>query len=297
MDVTFVGVCSVDIYSKINRLPNISETIHGIGYAKGFGGKASNACAQCTFLNELSNRPVLITRVGKDGSGDEIIEYFKKVNISTEFVFQDDSNPTGLAICFVLDKAESAIVIHTCPLSLDLIHQSQQRLLSSRFVVTNFEAGIEVVTETLRIAKTGGAKTILTPAPILQSLDHSLLKFVSIIVLNRIELQALGDVEQLFSEGVEVVIETRGAEGAAIFEPGKAVVTVESPKVSAVDTTGAGDSFLGTFVCCLSRGYSLVESTRIGCFVASISVQSVGTQDSYPRLDHPQIKCLFDHPK
>ena len=289
MEVSFVGICSIDLYSRCSRLPNIGETIHGIGLNRGFGGKASNACAQFAFLCDNSTKPKLLTCVGKDSSGKEIQEHFEKIGIKSELIQISENVPTGLAICFVLDKGQSAIVIHPCPVTLEMVRQNAENLRKSKIVVTNFEIPVDVALETLKISQEGGATTILNVSPIPSNVELSLFANATIVIVNEVELKCIGSVEQLYDQGVKCVVVTLGSEGAIVHEKGKEPVPIPTVQVEAVDTTGAGDSFLGTFSYCLSKNLSIVDSAKVACVAASISVQSIGTQQSYPHFDHPQL--------
>lgn len=293
MEVTFVGICSIDLYSNCHRLPNIGETIHGIALNRGFGGKSSNACAQFAFLSDESLKPNLLTCVGNDSDGAEIEKHFREIGISTQLVQHSTTVPTGLAICFVLDGGESAIVIHPCPVTSEMVAGAKDKLKNSKYVVTNFEIPVDVASETLRIAKEAGAKTILNCSPIPEKVDISLFKNASIVIVNEVELKAIGTIEELFAQGVECVVNTCGADGAIVHTPGNAPIKVPSPKVKAIDTTGAGDSFLGSFAYCLARGSDYEAAARFACVCASISVQGIGTQGSYAHRDHEQLKDIL----
>lgn len=294
METTFVGICSIDLYSQCPRLPNLGETLHGTSLARGYGGKAANACAQFAFLSENS-KPTMITSVGNDSSGREIIDHFKECGLNTEYVQIEKDIPTGLAICFVLEGGESAIVIHPCPVTLDTVAKTTDKIKQSKIVVTNFEAGVPVAAEVLKVAKEGGAKTILNAAPMPPNVDRQLFKQCTVVIVNKIEMEALGTVEDLFELGVEVVIVTLGGDGATIFEKGKHGINVAAPVVKAVDTTGAGDSFVGSFAFCLSQGKSYESAATFACAAASISVQSVGTQQSYAHSDNEMLKAMLSH--
>ena len=292
METTFVGICSIDLYSQCPRLPELGETLHGTRLDRGFGGKASNACVQFAYLSQ-DNKPNMITAVGNDASGTEIIDHFKECGLNTQGVCRQDRIPTGLAICFVLEGGESAIVIHACPVTHEIIQQNMDKIKNSKLLVTNFEIGVPSAVEVLKLAHEAGVTTILNAAPMPTDIDRSIFKFCSIVIVNQIEMRALGTVDDLFDLGVNVVIVTLGAEGAAIHEKGKAEIRVKSPTVKAVDTTGAGDSFVGSFTYCLSRNKGYEDAARFACVAASISVQNVGTQQSYAHFDHPQIKELL----
>lgn len=293
MTATFVGIFNHDLISKINNLPGLGETIHGISLAHGMGGKASNACAQFAFLADKDHKPVLITSVGTDSNGTNAIQKFKEMGVVTDHFNITKDIPTGCAICFVLDKGESAIVIHPNPVTKTILEKSADVLMKSKYVVTNFEIPFEVALEALSIAKKGGATTILNVSPVPENPQPKMFKDCSIIIVNEHELKALGSVNSLFEVGVEAVIMTSGEKGATIHVKGKPEVNVPSPKVKPVDTTGAGDSFLGSFAYCLSKGKDYIESARIACITASISVTGIGAQGSYAKRDHPQLAGLI----
>lgn len=293
MKTTFVGICSIDLYSRCERLPNLGETLKGIRLNKGFGGKASNACAQFAFLATPEEKPSLLTAVGKDTDGDSILEHFESININKESVIRNENQHTGLAICFVLDKGESAIVIHPCSLTQEMIHQNEEIIKKSKIVVTNFEIPTDVAAETLRIAHEAGAKTILNVAPATKC-DKEIFRNTSIVIANQVEMKELDtSVQELHSFGVEVVIETVGKDGANVHENGKPSIHVPAAPVNAIDTTGAGDSFLGSFTYFISIGKSYEEAAKNASKIASISVQKIGTQSSYAHRNDPEIVSLF----
>ena len=295
MAATFVGICSIDLYSRCDRLPHNGETIKGIELNRGFGGKASNACAQYAFLAKTAEKPHLLTCVGKDSDGKLIQDHFEKININTDMVVVSEKQATGLAICFVLDNGESAIIIHPCPVTSEMVKANTSKIQASKYVITNFEIPIDVAAETLEIAHKAGAKTILNfaPAPAVPC-DKDIFRNTSICIANEIEMKALNtSVEELHSLGVEIVIETLGKDGANVHINGKEKIHVPAPSVNPVDTTGAGDAFLGSFTYFLAKGDSPEEAAKKGCFLASQSVQKIGTQQSYLHRDDPLIANFF----
>lgn len=293
METTFVGICSIDLYSQIHALPGVGETIHGVGLNRGFGGKAPNACAQFAFLSDETNKPHLLTVVGNDSDGKVIEEHFKEIGVSTELLQHTDKCPSGLAICFVMDGGESAIVIHPCPVTLEMVEANKEKLQKSKIIVTNFEVPVDVATKVLEIGRQAGVKTILNVSPLPENPSLSLLKDADIVILNEVEMQRFGKIDELFSAGVECVINTQGPLGANICVKGQPVAHVDSPKVNAIDTTGAGDSFLGSFTYCLSKGLDYVAAARVACACASISVTGIGTQGSYAHHDHELLKDIL----
>jgi ribokinase len=288
MKVTFVGICNIDLYSECPRLPIPGETIHGIKLSRGFGGKASNACAQYAFLASDHEKPYLLTCVGSDSSGREFLDHFENIRIRTDLV-QKSLTPTGLAICFILPQGESAIVIHPCPVTLEMVSQCSSDIASSQIVITNLEIPAEVAAEALKIGAAGGATTILNAAPIPEDLDFEIFRHCRIVIANRIEMERLGTVSRLFELGVSVVIVTLGKDGATLFEKGKDPVQIASLEVEAVDSTGAGDAFLGAFAYGIASGLPYERAARLACVAGAISVQSLGAQQSYAHSGDPRL--------
>ena len=282
----------MDLYSQIPRLPETGETLHGIGLSRGFGGKAPNATAQFAFLSDDSHKPQLLTAVGDDSDGQVLVNHYKEIGISTDLI-QHSKGPSGCAICFVMEGGESAIIIHPCPVTKEMLEANEDKIKDSKILVTNFEIPVDVAMEAMRIGRKNGIKTILNVSPIPQNPSIDQLKNADIIILNKVELEQFGTIDDLLAAGAECVINTQGSEGAKISIKGKGTYQVPSPKVNAVDTTGAGDSFLGAFTYCVSRGMDYVEAARVACVTASISVTSIGTQSSYAHRDHELLKDIL----
>lgn len=296
MRTTFVGICSIDLYSRIPRLPGLGETLKGNELQRGYGGKASNACAQYAFLATPDQMPLLLTAVGSDNDGNDIKQHFKNININDQLVQTTDKQPTGLAICMVLENGESSIIIHPCPVTNEMVDKCAESIRQSKIVVTNFEIPVEVAAHTLKIAHDAGAKTILNFSPCPTSpIDKEIFRNTTICIVNEVEMKTVGtSIAELHSFGVEAVIETHGGEGAFIHLKGRSEpIHVKAPKAKVVDTTGAGDSFLGSLAYFLSLGKSYEEAAKCACHIASLSVQKVGTQSSYVHRGDEAIASFF----
>lgn len=292
MSTTFVGIVNIDLYSTCHRLPNPGETITGVSLSRGFGGKASNACAQFAYLGPQTPG-AMITAVGNDASGREVIEHYKNIGLTADHVFVNENGSTGTALCFVLDGGESAIIIHPCPLTLEMIGERTKVISESKVVVTNFEAGVQVALEAMRLAKDGGAISIMNCAPIPSDLNTAMFSNCSVVIANKLEMDAIGEVECLFDVGVEVVVVTLGGDGAVVYRKGRVPANIPAPVVSVVDTTGAGDSFVGALAFGISRGVDYVEAATLAVAAASISVQNIGAQQSYAHGNHAELKPLI----
>ncbi|XP_067320260.1 ribokinase isoform X4 [Anolis sagrei] len=248
-EVVVVGSCMTDLVSLTPRLPKAGETIHGHKFFTGFGGKGANQCVQAARLGAKTS---MICKVGKDSFGNDYIENFKKNGIPTEFVNQAEDAATGAAS-----------------------------------IVVNSEV-----------------KTLFNPAPALADLNQEFYTHSDIFCCNESEAEiltgiAVGNAEDagrvgciLLERGCKTVIVTLGPEGCVMVST-KAPTPKHVPaqKVTPVDTTGAGDSFVGALAFYLAYypQLPLEEMVKRSNCIASISVQTTGTQTSYPyRKSLPQ---------
>ncbi|XP_064881681.1 ribokinase isoform X2 [Oncorhynchus nerka] len=243
-DVVVVGSCMTDLVSQAPRLPKAGETIHGHKFFIGFGGKGANQCIQAA---RMGAKTAMVCKVGKDFFGENYIQNFKDNGVSTEFVGQTVDSATGAASIIVNDAV----------------------------------------------------KTIFNPAPAIPDLDPEFYRASDVFCCNESEAELLTGVavasiedagrasEELLRRGCSSVIITLGSRGCVVLsaqEPSSPSHHVPTKPVTTVDTTGAGDSFIGALAFYMAHfpTMSLEEMARRANQVAGVSVQTIGTQASYP---------------
>ncbi|XP_058019258.1 ribokinase [Ahaetulla prasina] len=304
-EIVVVGSCMTDLVSLTKRLPKVGETIHGYKFFTGFGGKGANQCVQAA---RLGTKTSMICKVGKDSFGNDYIENFKKNGIPTEFVNQTEDAATGAASIMVNSEGENFIVIvagANLLLNSSDLKKAAHVIAEAKVMVCQLEIIPAISLEALKMAHTNGVKTLFNPAPAIADLDSQFYTYSDIICCNESEAEILtgiavcnaGDAGQvglkLLERGCRTVVVTLGPEGCVVVskeEPTPNHIPVR--KISAVDTTGAGDSFVGALAFYLAHypDLPLHEMLRRSNFIASISTQTTGTQTSYPyRKDLPQI--------
>uniref|UniRef100_A0A6J0TKK7 Ribokinase n=1 Tax=Pogona vitticeps TaxID=103695 RepID=A0A6J0TKK7_9SAUR len=304
VEVVVVGSCMTDLVSLTKRLPKAGETVHGHKFFTGFGGKGANQCIQAA---RLGAKTFMICKVGKDSFGNDYLENFKKNKIPTEFVGQVDAAATGAASIVVDNAGQNFIVIvagANLLLNFDDLKRAAHVISKANVVVCQLEITPAVSLEALKMAHASGVKTLFNPAPALADLDPLFYTHSDIICCNETEAEILtgisvGNNEDagrvglvLLERGCKAAIVTLGPEGCVMVsakEPTPKHIPVE--KITAVDTTGAGDSFVGALAFYLASypHLPLEEMLRKSNFIASISVQATGTQTSFPfRKDLPQ---------
>ncbi|XP_042645203.1 ribokinase isoform X2 [Tyto alba] len=282
-EVVVVGSCMTDLVSLTTRLPRVGETILGHKFFIGFGGKGANQCVQSARLGAKTS---LICKVGKDSFGNDYVENLKKNGIST-----------GQNVIVIVPGANLLLNVEDLKRASDVI-------CKAKVVVCQLEITPAVSLEALKMARTTGVKTLFNPAPALADLDPQFYTHSDIFCCNETEAEILtgipvGNLEDaekvghmLLERGCKLVIVTLGAEGCMMISVEEPIPKhVPAGKVRAVDTTGAGDSFVGALAFYLAYYPELPmeEMIRKSNCIASVSVQASGTQSSYPyRKDLPQ---------
>ncbi|XP_066474757.1 ribokinase isoform X3 [Tiliqua scincoides] len=249
----------------------------------------------------------MICKVGKDSFGYDYIENFKKNGIPIEFVGQAEDAATGAASIIVNGEGQNFIVIVAgANLLLDIgdLKRAAHVITRAKVMVCQLEVTPSVSLEALKMAHTGGVKTLFNPAPALTDLDPQFYTYSDIICCNESEAEiltgiAVGNPEDagrvglaLLERGCKTAVVTLGPEGCVVVSTKELIPKhVPTKKVTAVDTTGAGDSFVGALAFYLAYypALPLEEMLRKANFIATISVQATGTQSSFPyRKDLPQ---------
>ncbi|KAM5318607.1 ribokinase isoform 1-T1 [Glossophaga mutica] len=301
--VVVVGSCMTDLVSLTSRLPKTGETIHGHKFFIGFGGKGANQCVQAARLGAKAS---MVCKVGKDSFGNDYIENLKQNDISTEFAYQTEAAATGTASIIVNKEGQNIIVIvagANLLLNSEDLREAASAISRARVVICQLEVTPATSLEALTMARSSGVKTLFNPAPAAADLDPRFYGLSDVFCCNESEAEILTGLTVsspadagkaalvLMGRGCQVVIITLGAEGCVMLSQSEPVPKhIPTEKVKAVDTTGAGDSFVGALAFYLAYYPKLPmeEMLKRSNFIAAVSVTATGTQSSYPyRKDLP----------
>jgi ribokinase len=292
-NVVVVGSCMLDQITRAVKLPQAGETATGTSYATGFGGKGAN---QAVMAARLGARVSMVARLGSDPVGQQTLDNFRAQQIDTRHVGIADNQTSGIAPIWV-DETTGQNRIIVVPganalLSASDVDAAAQAIERAHVVVCQLETPVDATRRAFAIARRAGAVTLLNPAPAAPVPDD-VLALTTYLVPNETELAALsGDdvrtiddahaaATQLLPRGIDRVLVTLGAQGCLLVTASGAT-HVTAPAVRAIDTTGAGDAFIGAFGYFLGAGVPELDAMRRACVVASTSVQAHGTQSSYP---------------
>ncbi|AVP53881.1 ribokinase [Clostridium tetani] len=303
--ISILGSINMDIVLKVDRMAKVGETLLARSLDKVAGGKGAN---QGVAAARLGSKVYMIGKLGKDDNGDILYRNIENDNINVGYILKDDKEPTGMAIVTVdKDGNNSIVVVSGANMSLkkEDIYQFKEAIKDSNILITQFETPIDVAEDAFKLAKSFGVTTILNPAPA-KEITENLLKNTDIIIPNemeafeitKIKIKNENDIkksaEVFLERGIKFVIITLGEKGAAIISKYKFEI-IPAYKVNAIDTTAAGDSFIGALAHKLGEKELSFENIKEGVLygnkVSSIVVQKEGAQSSIPYLS--EVKEVF----
>lgn len=292
--IAIVGSAMMDLTAYADVLPEPGQTLAGQLFTTGFGGKGAN---QAVMAAHCGAQVHFIGKLGDDVFGKAIADNFVKVGIDSKFV-ETSSTPNGVAHIWVDGAGENRIIIipgANHEIEVNKAIAAINSIQDLAIVVAQCEIKQEVTLASFKAAKARGCTTILNPAPY-QELSAELLELTDWLIPNETEFRELhgtlptnDEILKSFRPGKSTIV-TLGSEGAVYISPTAELHRVSAPKVVAVDTTGAGDAFVGSFTYALASGKAPIDAMKFGVSIASLSVTRKGAQSSYP--DHTEIATL-----
>ena len=290
--VVVVGSTMIDLVAYVSRMPGRGETLVGDRFQMGFGGKGAN---QAVMARLLGAEVVMVNCLGDDAYGEMTLDNFANYGIDTTNVNRVPG-ASGVAPIWVEPDGSNRIIIvpgANHRLTGEQAARSVWRTPSAAVVVGQLEIPQPTTAAAFEAARERGATTVLNPAPAAR-LSSGLLEMSDWLIPNEVEFEMLtgssADSDSAlvgFSrETATRLVVTVGEQGAAIVAgTGDRVVRVPAPTVDPIDTTGAGDAFVGAFVVGIALGLAELDAVRLGNACAADSVTRPGTQSSFPRPD------------
>jgi ribokinase len=299
--VVVAGSINMDVVATAERHPRVGETVAGQSVVYFPGGKGAN---QAVSAAKLGATTVLIGRLGRDAFGEQLREFLAGQGIDLAAVKDSAGASTGTAIITLANADNTIVVIPGANAEVGADDVAQAALSPGDAAVSQFEIPQATISAFFGRAKAAGAITILNPAPA-STFDGGLFALVDVLVLNETELGFLAGIElgdaptpQQVKDAVralrprvdQTVCVTLGARGAIAVTAGE-VRLVEGRAVKAVDTTGAGDCFVGALAARLSQGAAMADAIGYANIAASISVQRMGAGPSMPSAE--EVRALL----
>jgi len=294
VNICVVGSTMVDLVTRVPRLPQAGETLAGYSFSLGYGGKGGN---QAVTAARLGAHVTLVTRIGSDVFGDGALANYVAAGFDVRYVLRDAQHATGVATILVDDAAQNCIAIApgaNSALSADDVEAASSAIAAADVVVCQLEVPVAAAIAAFRIARAAGVKTIFNPAPA-AAVPDEVWQLTDVATPNETEAELLTGIrasddaeaqraaQALRARGARAVILTLGTRGSLVVTADGSA-RVLPVRVDAVDSTGAGDAYVGTLAVCVAAGLSLVDSARRANVVAALSVTRAGTQTSFPDL-------------
>ncbi|MDA0298421.1 MAG: ribokinase [Actinobacteria bacterium] len=275
-DVVVVGSANLDLVATLDHLPKPGETIVALGYAEHAGGKGVNQAVACA---RMGARTAFVGCVGNDDAGVFLRGVLENEGIDTTMLRVVDM-PTGRAFINVDSRGENEIVVISGANTQVGIAHDALVLPMARVVLMQLEIPLTTVRNALQLARRNGALTVLNPAPF-KALDAGVLSLVDVIVPNETESAACGGTQALLDAGVKTVLTTLGERGVVINTHTSAT-SIAPHQVSAVDTVGAGDAFIGALSAELARGATISDAAAVGAVAGALATTVRGAVPSLP---------------
>lgn len=292
--VVVLGSLNVDRILQMDRVPEPGETLALNNQDMAGGGKGAN---QAIAAARSGAQTSFIGRVGADENGKFMLQQLVNSGVTTDLVAVDEGAGTGQAFVMVEKSGENRILIYggaNAQLSATDVKKAQTQIAAADLMVAQLETPVETTQFAFQMAKELGVKTILNPAPAVAKLPAELLKNTDVITPNETEVEILTGIavtdeaamlkaaQRLHDLGVATVIITLGSKGV-FYDDGAQHGIVPAFKVQAVDTTAAGDTFLGALSSELNPDLSnLKTAIEYGNKASSLAVQKMGAQPSIP---------------
>jgi ribokinase len=289
--IAVIGSANIDLTTFTNQFPKPGETIFGQKFDLGFGGKGAN---QAVAARLCGAEVFMVARVGSDLFGPATIENFRKQGIDPTHVKQVEGLSSGVAPIFVEPNGQNRILVvkgANDALKPADVDAAAETLKTADCIVLQFEIPVETVYYTVGFARKHGIRCIVNPAPA-QPVDMEALKDLDYFVPNETEAETITgcpvknvddakkSAEKLIGSGIRRVIITLGANGSLLAGRDSSE-HVPPFAVKSVDSTGAGDAFIGSFAVFLGEGVPEREAVRRANLYAGLSTTGVGTQKSF----------------
>ncbi len=292
--VCVVGSINLDMNAYVHRFPRPGETLHGERFTTGYGGKGAN---QAVMVARLGGAISMVGRVGDDIFGQDMRRNLAAEGIDGRFVFDSAGVSSGVAVITVDDGGQNNIIVIAGANGLvtpEDVAAAEPAIAGARVLLCQMEVPMAANLAALRLARTSGVTTIFNSAPVSGEVPAEVYQLADIFCPNETEAELLTGIEVhtlddarlaatvILDRGARAALITLGARGCLYVteDVDEYIPTVE---VNAVDTTGAGDAFVGSLGYFLAAGVPMRTAIERANAIAAISVQAPGTQASYPR--------------
>lgn len=292
MSIVVVGSANIDVQISGDRIPAPGETVFANSVTESVGGKGLN---QAVAASRAGADVTLFCSIGSDDAGKRIAEFLSHEEISFQSTI--GSKLTGRAYIQMDSEANNSISVYPgANVAIDSWPDGELALSlrNSYFLVMQMEVSAALNHSAAVLAKQFGATVVLTPAPV-ENVTAELLELTDVLILNQFESSLLGGNQDPFlaaqslSAGRTLLL-TLGDQGAQLYKAGQLIAHAKPAKLKALDTTGAGDCFSGSYVAAKTRGYSDEDALHYAVAASGLSVQTLGAAPSMPTVSEIDLE-------
>lgn len=291
-EIVVLGSLNMDLVVRVGRVPYHGETMFGDSFATFPGGKGAN---QAVAAARLGARVTMVGAVGADAFGPELLEVMRHEGIDASQVKQNPLAPTGIALIMLDQSGQNTMVVVSGAntlLNTDAVLTSMELMTDIRLLITQFEVLMDATWAAIAWAQSKHIPVLLNAAPARQT-PPARFKGIDYLVVNEQETECLTGApvhdpssaalaaQQMGAWGVSVVIVTLGAQGAVVWAQGQ-TTHLPARKVKVVDSTAAGDAFIGGLANALLNKMSVIEAVRYANCAGALATTMLGAQPSLP---------------
>lgn len=291
--ITVIGSINMDIAIQTDIFPKQGETVLGNLFTTIPGGKGAN---QAVAAARLGSEVQMIGAVGKDGFGEELYTNLKNENIQVDSIVKTNSY-TGIANILLHDQDNRIIVVPGANFDVtkDVVDTNLELIKKSKLVMMQLEIPVETIEYVLDVCQSLAIPVLLNPAPA-ANFKREWIDKVTFLTPNETECEVMfgADVETVLKQYPNKIIVTLGGDGAA-YHNGLQIVRIAGFKTTAIDTTGAGDTFNGAFAHAYTTGNSIDDAVHFANIAASLSVEKFGAQGGMPTQN--EVKARLEEGK
>jgi len=294
--IVIIGSVNMDLVLRVPRMPLPGETLAGDKFMTIPGGKGANQAVACARLAAPGTSVAMVACVGDDAFGGQMRDSITACGIDDRYIDEVAGEATGIASIMVDANAQNSIVIAAGAngrLDVERIERARPLIEQASIVLLQLEVPMPTVIHSIELAHALGKTVVLNPAPA-QALPRELLQKIDYLILNEIEAAMLAEEQsedipllarKLHALGARNVVVTLGEKGVyGSFADGQQR-HLPARKVQAVDTTAAGDTFIGGFIGAIAQGRDQFDAIAYAQAAAALSVTRVGAQTSIPTRD------------
>lgn len=297
-NILVLGSLNMDLVTQVKRTPKIGETLLGDGFVEIPGGKGAN---QAVAIGRLGGKVTMLGMVGNDSYGKALLKNLSINHVESKNIMISESKSSGIAIIMVNEDADNSIVvIPGANFDLEPIHIKRDYLIEVNFLLAQLETPIETIEKAFVMAKAQGITTILNPAPA-KEMSKALIANTDLLIPNETEFEELTGIKPiseskiqdganiLFGLGIQEILLTLGKNGAYYINKDGKTYKTKSYQVDAVDTTAAGDSFIGGLLTKISQRKTIEDAIEFAMKVGAITVSRHGAQSSLPNIEEVEL--------